>query len=342
MQLQIDGQRYSITDKSPAIVRQRAKELIKSAEKEKADPTTIGEAIDKYIKSKERRLSPSTLTGYRKIRSKNFQGLMDLRIDQITNDDINEAVLDDELLGYSPKTIRNAHGLLSASMKKYRPTFRLNTDLPEKSPQNITIPTEQQLISLYSEAMKPEYDTQMAVVVILASWVGLRMSEILGLKFSDFQGEYVFIQRAKVASDKGVVVKSPKTVSGNRRIKISPEICQLVKSIPHDSEDDFVISLYRSTVNKRFTKICQNAGVPVCRIHDLRHFSASEALSLNIPNKYQMRRMGHKTENMLVNVYQHVMADKEDSYADIIDAHMLTLYDKALKCTRTSHEVKKI
>ena len=80
----------------------------------------------------------------------------------------------------------------------------------------------------------------------------------------------------------------------------------------------------------------------MCRIHDLRHFSASEALSLNIPNKYQMRRMGHKTENMLVNVYQHVMADKEDSYADIIDAHMLTLYDKALKCTRTSHEVKKI
>ena len=40
---------------------------------------------------------------------------------------------------------------------------------------------------------------------------------------------------------------------------------------------------------------------------------------LNVPNKYAQKRMGHATDNMLKNVYQHTMRSKEDEYAHRIN-----------------------
>ena len=39
-----------------------------------------------------------------------------------------------------------------------------------------------------------------------------------------------------------------------------------------------------------------------------------------------MKRMGHKTDNMLKNVYQHTMKNKEDEFSDLIDEKMEELY----------------
>lgn len=80
-----------------------------------------------------------------------------------------------------------------------------------------------------------------------------------------------------------------------------------------------------STIYNGFVRVCERAGVQHYRFHDLRHFAASEAHSLGIPDKYQMKRMGHKTDNMLKNVYQHTIRDKEDTFATLIDAHMTEL-----------------
>ena len=36
--------------------------------------------------------------------------------------------------------------------------------------------------------------------------------------------------------------------------------------------------------------------------------------------------MGHKTDNMLKNVYQHTMKEKEDYFANTIDNRMRSIY----------------
>lgn len=39
-----------------------------------------------------------------------------------------------------------------------------------------------------------------------------------------------------------------------------------------------------------------------------------------------MKRMGHKTDDMLRKVYQHTIRDKEDHFAELIDTQMASLF----------------
>lgn len=41
----------------------------------------------------------------------------------------------------------------------------------------------------------------------------------------------------------------------------------------------------------------------------------------------KMKRMGHKTENMLQNVYQHTISDVADEFDALIDEKMEKLYN---------------
>lgn len=53
-------------------------------------------------------------------------------------------------------------------------------------------------------------------------------------------------------------------------------------------------------------------------------------LALNVPDKYAMERMGHATNNMLKNVYQHTMKDKQDEVADLVDKYFTEKLDTIL------------
>ena len=44
-------------------------------------------------------------------------------------------------------------------------------------------------------------------------------------------------------------------------------------------------------------------------------------LEQNVPDKYAMERMGHATNNMLKNVYQHTMSKKSKQVADDLDRY---------------------
>ena len=320
IQICVDGKRYSFVDKDIKVVKQKAKEVFAGAQIEKRLPMTVGTAIDKYIAVKSGILSPSTILGYKRYRANYFQCIMDTRLSDLTQEDIQIAVSEDAASGLSPKNIRNAHGLLSAVLRMYRPALMLRTTLPEKQVYEVRIPTEEEIQKIWQAARGTRYE----LPILLGSWLGLRMSEIKGLKFSDLSGSQIHIQRAIVRGEKGSEVKKTKTVSGDRWITVPEEILNMIHLQPKTS--DYICNYPSISIYKGFVRTCERAGVEPCRFHDLRHFAASEAHSLGVPDKYQMKRMGHKTDNMLKTVYQHTMRDKEVAFSNIIDSHMRELY----------------
>ena len=64
---------------------------------------------------------------------------------------------------------------------------------------------------------------------------------------------------------------------------------------------------------------------PYLTVADLRHYYASLMLSLGIPDKYAMTRMGHATPNMLRNVYQHLRDEKDREATAAINSHFDTM-----------------
>lgn len=286
---------------------------------------TVGEAIDRYISEKSKVLSPYTIKGYNSIRRCYFPALMNINLTDLEQRDIQQAIVREQVLGKSPKTIKNAHGLLTATLREYRPKFHAEIKLPKVVKTERDIFSEEDMRKVWQAAKGDKYE----LPILLASWLGLRMSEVRGLKFGDIQAGILHVQRARVRIKGEDIDKKTKTAAGDRYIKLPQPILKLIfeQAINTIATNRYICPYSISAINKGFIRVCNKAGVKPCRFHDLRHFAASVSLALGVPDKYSMKRMGHATENMLKTTYQHTLKSKEEEYADLIDTHMEALYN---------------
>lgn len=315
-QFRADGKRQSVTASTPEEAHAQAIAIQAGFLQLRRDPgsLTVEQAIDRYIESKDAILSPSTINGYRKIKASHVDAIKDIPIGTLTQQKVQRWV--NELARqHAPKTVRNAHGLISAVLAAYRPEFVLRTTLPQKDPKRIDIPTEEEMRIILSACV----GTPLELPLLLAVWLGLRASEIRGLKFEDVKDGRLHVCRAIVEGPDGPEVKRTKTVSGDRWIKLPRYLLELIERQPQKSE--YIVSLSGQAMYKRFSRLCDQLNVPHYRFHDLRHMAASVSLFLGVPDKYSQQRMGHKTTNMLKTVYQHTVQEKEDEYADRINAY---------------------
>ena len=312
----VDGERVSVVDSDPSVAQAKAMALQSGLEKRRQKPIslTVGEAIDRYIEIKDSVLSISTVAGYKRVRNNSLQDLMGLRLEDLTQENVQRSV-NKMAREKSPKTVKNAHGLLTAALAEFYPELVLHTTLPQKQRTDIIVPSEADIKAIM-ECVKGK---SCELPVMLALWMGLRMSEIRGLTWDCIEGDMLHIKQAKV--DEGL--KGTKTYNSNRKVPIPPYIKELLENHPHRGE--FIIPDSRRAIASRFDYYCEKAGIKHYRFHDLRHANASVMLALNVPDKYAMERMGHATNNMLKTVYQHTMPEKKQEIKNTIDSYFENL-----------------
>ena len=291
---------------------------IKKKKKEHNKPCniTLREAIDNYITSKENILSPSTIRGYRTIQRNRFQSLMSLKLDTIDNYRFQTAINSDAVK-HSEKTLRNAVGLIKSAIGVYIPDVKYNVSLPQKRKYEAVTLTVPQLQIL----MNAIRDDEAELSILLALWLGLRASEICGLRWSDYNktARMLNIRSALVPDkDNNYVLKGTKTVESTRKIKLPLRISELLDNTPRDT--DFIINVRPSTVRKRMQRICKQNGLPVIRLHDLRHANASVMLLLGIPQKYAMERGGWSSSQTMEKIYQHTFTDEKNAVDEKINS----------------------
>lgn len=316
VQVMIDGKRTgrAFDTKEEAIywavgVKTKAREQDKSPK-----IMTVGEAIDRYIESKNAVLSPSTVAGYQRVRRNQMQGIMDIKLVDLTQEKVQREI-NRMAREKSPKTVHNAHGLLTAALAEYYPSLHLHTTLPQKERTDIVVPSESDIVAI-AAAVK---GTSVELPTMLAMWLGLRMSEIRGLTWDCIKENTIHIKQALV--DEGL--KTTKTYNSNRVLPLPPYIKALLDAQPHTSE--YVVPVGRQAIYSRFTYWLEKSGIHHYRFHDLRHVNASVMLALNVPDKYAMRRMGHATNNMLKTVYQHTMTEQEQRVNEAVDQYFKKL-----------------
>lgn len=320
VQVMVDGSRISVTDADPKVAQAKAAAMKAKLTEAAKSPSqlTVGQAIDRYIEIKTGVLSPSTIAGYKRIRNNSLAPLADTKLSALTQDKV-QRTISDLAKKKSSKTVRNAHGLLSAVLAEYKPDMTLRTTLPQKKRYEVHIPTDAEI----GVILRASHDTPMELPVLLAVWLGLRASEICGITWDCVDGRTLHIKQAKVAGEDGPVLKATKTYSGDRYLRLPQPIADLIQAQPHT--DEFVVHLTGQAIYKRFVRLCEGAGLPHFRFHDLRHANASVMLALGIPDKYAMERMGHATANMLKTTYQHTMRTHQEQIADQVDTYFSTI-----------------
>ena len=101
------------------------------------DDLILKDAIDKYILSRKSILKDRSIEQYEYIRDHRFQSIMLLKLGNITNAKLDEA-LEKELQKpsrkggtVSPKTVKDAYMFISTVLNKYMPTINTDVELPE-------------------------------------------------------------------------------------------------------------------------------------------------------------------------------------------------------------------
>lgn len=288
----------------------------KKEAKIKASPA-VGELIDEYIENKKHILSPSTIDGYKRIKENSLKELCGYMIS-----DLNQAAVQKHFnklaMSKSPKTVRNAHGLLISVLNVYAPELHFRTTLPQKQKKIKTFPDVEDIL----KAIK---NTDIELPCLMAIWLGMRMSEIRGAKKSNIHDGILIIDEVIVTVDgEHITKKQTKTTDSTRMISIPPYIQQLINK----QESEYLTVLSGQAIYKRLKRLLENNNLPHIAFHDLRHLNASTMLRLGVPDKYAMERGGWSSTNIMKSVYQHTFTDERKKIDQKIDDYFNGIFEK--------------
>lgn len=274
---------------------------------------TVGKALDNYIKIKSNVLSPSTIRGYKALRRNYYSDIQSLLLENLTQEVVQIWVNSLSAIK-DAKTVKNAHGLLSAMLSMYLPTLTLRTALPKKEKEILYVPTEsdiRQIIEYFKEN-----DIEMLKSVYLAAFGTLRRSEICGLTGEDISGNVIHVHSAVVMNDSANwVKKNTKTASSDRYIPMPAFVIEILPTSGN------VVQITPSKISARFSSALEKLCIPHFRFHDLRHYSASIMHAIGIPDQYIMQRGGWSSDGVLKAVYRNTMDDYTEKFSNQINSY---------------------
>ena len=314
----IDGQRVSITKPTKKACLAEAAALKTGIKKKRRVPEnmTLAQAYKDHIANNEHFWSPTTVAGYVRLKDNTFQNLMSYQLRNITPEMIQKEIDLMKRQKKSPKYISNATGFLKSILKHYAPGMDLSDlTIPQKKKPDLRMLDDNEIKLVLQTAQ----GTEMELPILFALWLGMRMSEIRGLKRKDIHKGQIHVCRAVVDDQHGEAVeKGTKTYSGDRWIAL-PEYIE--KLIPDGDPDEYIIHLSGQAIYKRFSRMLDKAGVAHCRFHDLRRANAAAMIRLGVDSKYAQQRNGWSTDYMYKQVYAYTMPDRMTEVNEAIDGY---------------------
>ncbi len=277
---------------------------------------TVSECVWKYIRAKEKMLSPNTLRGYMPLAKNAYTRIGSIPADSLTPYDLQKWMAE-YAQTHTPKTCANARALLIAALNMENPTVRYAVSLPQPKAVEYYTPTDGDVLALLRAS-----DGELKKAILLAAFGTLRRGEICALTDQDIQGNAVYVRRSVAPlPGGGYTVKQPKTPSSVRSVPLPPNVIACLT--PTNGK---IVDLTPQGLTKRFETLVRRCGLHTFRFHDLRAYSISARHAMGIPDQYTIGTSGHSTDSVLKRVYRREMSDRKKEFDGIANGYFSDLF----------------
>lgn len=285
---------------------------------------SVKQAVSEYIESKSGVLSPVTIRNYLSV-LRTYCGPLTMPLDSVRSVDLQQWISD--ISGsVSPKTVRNAVGLVVSSIRLYRDvTFRLT--LPVYVKPTLHTPTDGEIRTMIAKA-----DGDLRLAIILSACGTMRRGEVCALTYADVDRKecsiHVHRDMVKGPDARWIIKEIPKTKTSIRRIHYPR---QIIDMIPIGPPDERIVQMLPDSITKRFIDLRDELGIS-CRFHDLRAYSASFRIALGIPLSYVEAEGGwSKGSKALRETYSRIMTEPQAEFYRKSDDFLLQICSKPSK-----------
>ncbi len=182
------------------------------------------------------------------------------------------------------------------------------------------------------EAARPE---RLFPAIYLALSTGLRRGELCGLRWGhvDLEAWTLRVEENRITLRGKAVASLPKTPRAARVITLSSDAVSVLQEwrarqeeerahagaawedTGHVFTDPLGRPIHPDTLNHTLRRVCDRAGLPRLRVHDLRHIHATLMLRRGVPVEVVAERLGHATPAFTLAQYRHVLPDEHRTWA---------------------------
>jgi integrase len=213
--------------------------------------------------------------------------------------------------GSSPKTIRNALGILHSIFEYARreelvaanPCTLVDKPRVSEGDPDIRFLEPEEIEALLRGVPDDDLGRIERRMYLAAAMTGMRQGELLALRWRDvdWPARRVRVRRNFVRGEFG----TPKSKRSSRSVpladRLAGELDRLHQETPYPNDDDLVFAhphtgkpIDRSRLLKRFKAALEREEVRTVRFHDLRHTFGTRMAAQGVPMRTLQEMMGHR------------------------------------------------
>lgn len=307
-------------------------------------PMTFGELLDRWLAVKKLNVEPSTLKSYEWIARQYLRPALGARkLATIRPMELDQLYSSLHAGGLSARTVRICHTVVRQSLEQARKwglvarSPAVDATPPSQRRREVTPPTVAQVRELLEASRADDPDFGAYLWVLAAT--GCRRGEGCALRWSDIdleRGDLVI--RRSIAMAGGVPYEKGTKTHQARRVALDAATLEVLRSQrlrareralacgTSLAEDAHVFAdvegrPWRPDVcTNRFGRLRTSLGFDHVRLHDLRHFVATELGDGGLPIATISSRLGHRDTATTLNIYTHALPATDQQAAAYLGA----------------------